>query len=801
MLITSSIPNLINGVSQQPPTLRLASQSEEQVNFLSSVADGLTVRPPSRHLAVLDNADWEDAFIHTINRDVSERYLVVIRNGQLRVFEAETGIERTVNAPDGWAYLNGAGKTDYRAVTVADYTFILNRQKTVKASTTLTPARPNQAMIFVKAGNYGKTYRVTLNGIEIAKHETVDGSTSSHTKLVDTTYIAEELLRGINNQESQNPGTHGDYTGYNPLPAGFTATRQDSLILITGPEGTSFSINAEDGAGGVGIDAIQSQVQRFSDLPKEAPEGFEVEVVGDQSSSFDNYYVKFQTEGANGVGVWKEHAKGGEESALNTATMPHTLVRESDGTFTFSRPEWKEREVGDLEKIPHPSFVDRRVRDIFFFRNRLGFVSDENVIMSQDGAYFDFFRSTATTVLDTDPIDVAVTSERVSILNFAVPFNRTLLLFSDQSQFVLEGGNVLSPQTVAVAQATAFESLPNVRPVGVGQFVYFPVPRGSFAGLREYFVQEGNEQNDALDVTSHVPRYLPRSLSQLAASSSEDTLVALAESAPNSMWVYRFFFNQEGKLQSAWSRWEFSGEDKILSVAFIESRLYMVVSRGGKTFIDWITLESGAADAGSSALFRLDRGVPSEDCTVSREGEFTHFSLPFETAEEITVVVRGDDPNFPEGLAVPHVKLDNATLRIRGDWTGARLVLGQKLTARYLFSTFFMRSSEPGGGVSANADGRLQLRYLSVDYSRTGFFKVQSTPRARNTTEKVFSGRTLGVESGTLGSFNLATGRMRVPIMCRNTDASIEIVCDSHLPASFTAAEWEASFTSRARKV
>ena len=40
-LINHSIPNLINGVSQQPETLRLGSQGEVQENGLSSVVEGL----------------------------------------------------------------------------------------------------------------------------------------------------------------------------------------------------------------------------------------------------------------------------------------------------------------------------------------------------------------------------------------------------------------------------------------------------------------------------------------------------------------------------------------------------------------------------------------------------------------------------------------------------------------------------------------------------------------------------------------------------------------------------------------
>ena len=54
--------------------------------------------------------------------------------------------------------------------------------------------------------------------------------------------------------------------------------------------------------------------------------------------------------------------------------------------------------------------------DIFFFQNRLGLLSGENVNMSRASEYFDFFARTARTILDDDPIDVAASHTKVSEL-------------------------------------------------------------------------------------------------------------------------------------------------------------------------------------------------------------------------------------------------------------------------------------------------------------------------------------------------------------------------------------------------
>ena len=73
--------------------------------------------------------------------------------------------------------------------------------------------------------------------------------------------------------------------------------------------------------------------------------------------------------------------------------MPHALVREADGSFTFKKLEWTERKVGDEDSNSLPSFVDYAISDIFFYRNRLGLLSGENVILSESDEYFNFWMS------------------------------------------------------------------------------------------------------------------------------------------------------------------------------------------------------------------------------------------------------------------------------------------------------------------------------------------------------------------------------------------------------------------------
>lgn len=783
-MISAAVPNLINGVSQQPATLRLPSQCTEQINFLPSVSDGLKRRPGSRHLARISPNALSLAFLHTINRDDAEKYLVMVDAGQARVFSVSTGVEYTVNAPSGWGYLSGSNKDSFRAVTVADYTFIINRDRTVEMETTLAPLRPNSALAYFRAGNYARRYTVSISGLTngFGSYLTPDGSVVAHATQVQTTAIANQVL----NNFAANGGNAA-------LAAGYTVSQFGDILQVSRTNTADFSLNSTDDAGGTNLVIIGRSVQRFSDLPRIAIEGFSTEIAGDQASGFDNYHVRYTG------GVWKETLKGGEKYRLNAITMPHALIRESNGTFTFRPVTWAERKVGDSEKIPDPSFVGRKISDVFFYRNRLGLLSDENVILSKQGEFFDFWRATATTILDTDPLDIAVSTTKVSVLNHALPFNDSLLLFSEGAQFTLGGGDILTAGSAFINQSTAFESMPLVRPVGAGQNVYFAVQRGQFTGVREYYVASDNERNDALDITAHVPRYVPQEVFKLGVTTSEDVLFALSGLTPNTVWVYRYFASDEGKLQSAWSRWDFALGDNIIGAEFVENYLLLVISRSTGTFLERVNVESGAVDDGASFHYHVDRGCYLTGGVFS--GGFTTFTLPYTTSENLWVISMLGNTSAPEGLTLAYTKPTASTVRVEGDWVGQDLFCGVKYLSRYEFSPFFIRETSAGGGIVADVTGRLQIRRVGLNYAQTGYFRLVTQPKGRAASTKVFTGRIVGTSGATLSSIQLQDGRLTCPVMARNTDVTIAIESESFLPATFTSAEWEATFNTLSERI
>ena len=68
-LVSYAIPNLAQGISQQPDAQRDPTQGEIQINGMSSILEGLRKRDCSETIALVSNTDFGDAFIHSILRD------------------------------------------------------------------------------------------------------------------------------------------------------------------------------------------------------------------------------------------------------------------------------------------------------------------------------------------------------------------------------------------------------------------------------------------------------------------------------------------------------------------------------------------------------------------------------------------------------------------------------------------------------------------------------------------------------------------------------------------------------------
>ena len=837
-MINIPIPNLLNGVSQQPANLRFPTQAEIQENAYSSVVDGLGKRPPTEHLAKLITGDAGDAFVHAIDRgDGSDSYIVVIRDNNIKVFN-QAGVESTVNVPSGTAYLDltapqvAAGVTSaFKAVSIADFTFIVNVHQTVTLQSgagTTSPAQANESLIWIKQGSYSTKYSTlgtlaasftsgpagTSGGLHTG---TYDSETFTNVAHADTVLIAAALKDQISLVNPVSP------------PAGnvFTITRGSGNYVIHMTRTNVFDQSVSDGLGGNGLQIIKGSVQTFADLPYVAKGGMIVEIAGQAQEGVDNYWVKFFSKnGSTGIGQgeWVETIGPGLQFKYTYTTMPWVLIKLPSGQFVFKPADgvgynpgsgvipgtdvkWSERIAGDDLTNPQPSFVGRTINDIFLFRGRLGILADESVILSESANYFNFWRTSAANLLDTDPIDVASSYPDVTILRHAVPFAERLLLFSDKVQFVLDAPTTLTSSSVRMASIANYEILQACKPALIGQEVFFAFVRGGYSGVRAFMPNQADANLlIAPEATSQVPKYIPGNMKVIAGTTHENILACQAYGDPSSLYIYKWFDADSQRIQSSWSKWTFRGAS-VRGVVWIRSSMYVVMQRGAEgMFLEKVTVEPNRKDTHSQFVTNLDRRSSYNPPVLSYNSatDATTITLPYnvESGAAIAVVQQafvGQEAGYE--LDVLTSTVGSPTITVRGDWTNVSLWVGEKYIMKYQFSTQYLRQSDGQRPVTLST-GRFQLRAMTVAYSNTSFFKAEVTQRYTNTMfDYVFSGNILGTGQAVIGNVPVEYGAFRFPLYGRNDELFITLKNDTHLPSNFLNAELDASYESRSKRV
>jgi hypothetical protein len=768
-LVNRPISSFIGGVSQQPASVRHPSQVDAMENCVPSVASGLRKRTGHQAIGKMYTAgdDHQFALVHPINRGsdgITERYFVVINNGDLQVWDFRTG-QIPVAFPNGKGYLSGSfnARDNFKCTTVADYTFITHKTVPVLMQAAVPAVASNKVYVVIKLGVVSQTYYVTLNGVTFSY---ATGATTAST--ID---IATNLTTSIN------------------AGGQFTAVRHDNMIECTPSGGVpaNYPWAVTDTYGDTATFAFRDTVARYEDLPRKFVENVIIKVTGLPDGSDTGYYVKWVSDSNKQGGVWQETVQPGIQTDFFPSQMPHVLVRETDGTFTFKEATWKGRTVGDDLSNPLPSFVGTFISDVFFYRNRLGFLADENVVMSGAADYFNFFATTARAVTDADPIDVSSSSNQVTFLRHAIPFSQGLLVFSDKAQFQFVDGDVLKGSTSRLKQTTAYEASAACPPVALGKNVFFPTHRGQYTSVREYYYDGNTVLNDAEDVTAHVPSYVPQGVFKLVAAPTEDILFALTTQERNVVYVYNSKWQTEEKVQSAWHRWVFDPDDLIISIDMFGSTACFTVQRSDGVYMDMMELEERPYSPTSYTLC-LDRWVGYSTGTYDPVQKKTFWTLPYlmPMLGALPVVVVVDKAGeLGQGLE-PEIAARNI-VALKGDYQNQTVVVGMKYDAMVRLSELFLRDVKDNSIINT----KLQLRDITFRYDRTGYFEVYVQPTGRSQNRYVMSGHRVGLSSLVLGRETIAAGEFKVPIMARSSEVNIELHNPSHLPSAFLSAEWQ----------
>ena len=496
----------------------------------------------------------------------------------------------------------------------------------------------------------------------------------------------------------------------NDLTVDLVATASGSVIeIVTREMGFEIvELEAIDSYGNTASFGWGHRVDYTTDLPKNMNSFTPTTAVGTNDRAL--IWLEY------GDGKWNETHKPEVRTQINPFYMPHIIRKSYNSTtnkieFVVERYNWDDRLIGDEETNKRPIFLGRRIKDIFFFKNRLGLLSENGLTMSEVGNYTNFWRTSVAALLDSDRIDVEIESLNSVTLEYALPIQDSVMLFSNKYQYRFKGDGILSPSNFEIAQEGSYEMNIDVRPYLMNNRIYFAARRGEKSAIYELFINSGNlRETRATDITAHCPDYVDGHVYNITGSSVNDMLFVISKAdyietdmiinspiaiVRNTVFVYKFLDSGNQRIQSAWFKWKFNGN--LLGGFNIERNFYVLLDRINKLdTAEWL-LSDGKWNM-NSRWVNGGKWIMSPSSLVHQK-----------QLEYISLEPQGLDKNF----------LDNYNSIIEGYFD----------MGRWFYA---------GGNSSpASVNGYLQMKSMKVMCDKRSVFDITVTDEERDTLRKI----------------------------------------------------------------
>lgn len=606
--------------------------------------------------------------------------------------------------------------------------------------------------VHIKQGDYGTTYAVNLkvgDVVHLVEHKTPDGSDPAHRDAISLEVIRDAMITAI---AALN-------IGITPTAVGKTG------ISLTAALAEPVAVWAEDDVNGAAIKAFDDSVTTEDDLPHDCVPGYTVRVSAQQSEYA--YYLRYADDESDDAGMWMECARPLETFKVWGDTLPHLLAPAIEGGVTkliLQIAEWDDRKAGDIESTPYPevislvndeSLMSRTIASVGLYQSRLVMLGGPYLTMSRTNAFFNLFPASMMAEVDTDPIGLLLTGQKGQMVNgfHVIPTEQEVLILGDSHQVDLGSDTgVMTPMSVYSKPKTAYEMDPAVDPVLIGDAVYFMDNRGEFSACMLYSTRDQAGSRYAYEVSQHCPTFIGGAMDVMVGT-PQGTLILKPAGTTKTAYVYQFLDAGSAREQSAWSRWEFTGN--LLNAEFRDGNLSVLIQYDDTT-VEWQTLYL-TIDAEAKSL-----GIPLHLDSRRNHGSTQPTNL------------RPGEQAFKRG----------------GVWWS-----GFTFLQRYDMGHLQSWNQADGQAVT---EGRLQIRRIKFLYRDTTSFDVYVNRKGDDRSSvRQFRGRIVGSLNNIIGKTPVESGLFSVPVMSRNTDTTLVIENAGPHDCCLLSAEWEGFYNAR----
>jgi hypothetical protein len=491
--------------------------------------------------------------------------------------------------------------------------------------------------------------------------------------------------------------------------------------------------------------------------------------------------------------------------------MPHELVREADGSFSFSPVDWEDRLVGDDTTNPIPSFIGQRINNLFFYRNRLGFLSNENVILSKAGDYFNFFAGSAQIVSADDPIDLSATSQQPVNLAYVQTISVGLVMFGQNEQFLLStDADILSPTTAKINTLGRYECDSALDAVSLGTSLAFVSKTLLWTRLYEISNIRKEAPADAGELTNNVSELVPATVDSFIASPAL-SIISFGEQGTDTLYQYRYYQVGNERRANTWYKWQLTGN--LLEQFFDQTTFYAVCEDGTNVFLQSYDLTQSS----EQGFLTLPTGEKTDVCldlfsvnpyrTYDSATDVTRVFLPYdhitgktfcllELGGYIGQTVTAEQSNGSVLFPTVAGSAGNYYVDIDGDLRGRNLIIGYIYEMTIQLPTFFVGQSGGQNQYTADATADLIVHRIKVSTGLSGPVTYTVDITGKDAWDNVV---TVTLPNNyNLGNVNIsAAAEHVVPVFQRNKNTKITIKGDTAFPVSLDSLTWEGNYNTR----
>ena len=571
---------------------------------------------------------------------------------------------------------------------------------------------------------------------------------------------------------------------------GITATVIGNGLYLTKSSAFNIEIVEDDLMRNMG-----TSVNDVTLLPKQCKHGFIVKVSNARMSDEDDYYLRFEGENnLDGTGSWTECAKPGIVTSFTN--MPIVIQRTATTTFTVKQFTYADRAVGDDQTNPIPSFVGKRINKVLFFRNRLAFLSGENVVLCKPGTVGipNFWSETALVVSANDPIDIACSSTFPSELFDGIDINTGLVVFSTNQQFLLSSDDtVLNPDTAKLRSIATFNYNKTVPPISLGVTIAYLDNSGKFSRFNEMANVAREGEPNVVDQSKVIPTTISKDV-DLLTNSRENQLVAIGKTGSDTVIGFRYLNVGDKRQQSAWFKWKFNNP---LTYHFIVNDEYFFLD--SDYFLQSMRLVQQDSDPSITQdnvefLLHVDNHTTISGGSFSAATNLTTFSsvswLPSVTSPNYDlVVVDTNTASTRVGRYAKPTTTSTTSFTLPGDWSGVTLTIGYIYEYSVKFPRVYYTRTE-GQRFLSDVNSSLVVHRVKFHFGKVGLYETTLERVGKTDYTEVY-------ESTILDEYDVSDAPYldeyikTIPVYEQNTNVDITLKSSHPAPSTLRAMTWE----------